>query len=155
MCVGARCLETARSMVPHGTEDPHLCLEVWLYVFCEDVALQGCDGADGVHLEELVGTEAVPGDGELVLEDGPGGKGEEGVLVDEGAAYRLGGRAGGARVDGRGEVLVGILVVLVVPVVEAVEGGSGADGGGKDDGGHGALCARARGRYEVAFRQHP
>ena len=151
--VEARRLETAGPVVPHGTEDPDLCLEVWLHILCEDVALEWGDGADGVHLEELIGTEAVPGEGELVLEDGAGGEGEEGVLVDEGAAAWWRRLWVAVRVDGVGGV--GVFVVFVVAVVEAVEGGPGADGGGEHDGGHGALCVAARGLDEVAFCEEP
>ena len=93
-CVDAVCFEPARFMIPDGAEEPDLCLKVWLYVFREDVALEWREDADGVHLEELVRTEVVPGEGEVVLEDGLCGEGEDDVLVHEGAVAWLGGRAG-------------------------------------------------------------
>jgi hypothetical protein len=143
-CLGvdARCLEAAGFMVPDCTENLYPCLKVGLDVFCEDVALEWGEDADGVHLEKLIRTEVVPGKGKFVLEDGSGGKGEEDVLVDErvarGAGYWI-----ALGVDGiflwRGEVLVGVLVVFAVSVVESVDGGSGAECGCKDDGRDGAL----------------
>lgn len=155
--VEARCLEAAGSVVPDGTEDSDPCLEVGLDVFCEDVALEGCDGADGVHLEELVGTEVVPGEGKVILEEGAGGKGEEGILVDEGVGGRDGFGVDGGFCGGvkrRGQVEVGVFVVLVVAVLDAVEGGPGAEGGREDDGRDGALSGRLC-VDEVAFCEEP
>ena len=99
-----------------------------------------------MHLEELIRTEVVPREGELVFKDRPGGKGYERVPVDEWAGYgrrrrvrfyvETGVYIGFRRGFAKGQILVGIFVIFVVPVIETVEGGLGADGGREGDGGH-------------------
>ena len=93
-------------MVPDCTENLDPCLKVGLDVVCQDVALERREGADGVHLEKLIRTEVVPGEGEFVFEDEASGKGEEGVLVNERAARGWLAVGVDGQSLGRGEVLV-------------------------------------------------